>query len=471
MNTSVTNPRLLLKQALPFALALGIWFTPVPAGLTSAAWQLFAIFAAAIVAVILNAFPLLTSALLAVAAAVLSGTVDPVKAFSGFANTSVLLVVVAFLVANAVVKSGLGRRISLLVVRVFGRTTLGLGYSIFLTDALVAPAFPSNTARGGVLYPIILSLAQGGGAVPDDDKTRRLGGYLMFCGMASLSVSSALWLTATSGNPIAVSLAEPYGVKINFGSWLLAASVPVLTMILLLPFVLYKVFPPGAASTSDAPAAARAALREMGPLSRDERIVAVIFALMVTGWILAAPLKLNVTAIAFAGLGALLVTNVLTPKDISLQGDTLVTFLWLAVLFALSGQLNELGFMAYVGGNLTTLLAGIEWRTTYVVLLVLYVALHYGFVSQTAQILALFDVFLNVGVQAGVPPALMAFALLFASSYFSTITPQGGSQNVVFVGSGYLTQPELYRLGLITTVFCLIVFLLIGTPWLMLVAT
>jgi DASS family divalent anion:Na+ symporter len=146
-----------------------------------------------------------------------------------------------------------------------------------------------------------------------------------------------------------------------------------------------------------------------------------------------------------------------------------VTFLWLAVLFALSGQLNELGFMGYVGGHLTSLLAGIDWKWTYVILLVLYVALHYGFVSQTAQILALFDVFLNVGAQAGVPAALMAFALLFASSYFSTITPQGGSQNVVFVGSGYLTQPELYKRGLLTTVFCLLVFLLIGTPWVLLV--
>ena len=50
----------------------------------------------------------------------LTGTVDLAKAFAGFANSSVLLVVVAFLVANAVVKSGLGRRISLLVVSASG---------------------------------------------------------------------------------------------------------------------------------------------------------------------------------------------------------------------------------------------------------------------------------------------------------------------------------------------------------------
>jgi divalent anion:Na+ symporter, DASS family len=470
MSTAMTEFRRQLMRALPFVLALGIWFWPIPAGLTRESWHLFAIFAAAIVAVILNSFPLLTASLLAVAVAVLTRTVDPAKAFAGFANQSVLLVVVAFLVANAVVKSGLGRRISLLVVSAFGRSTLGLGYSIFVTDAMIAPAFPSNTARGGVLYPIILSLAQNSGSVPDEEKNRRMGGYLMFCGMASLSVSSALWLTATSGNPIAVSLAEPYGVKINFSSWMLAASVPVLIMIALLPLILYKMFPPGVTGTPEAPKAARESLRSMGPLTRDEWVVAVAFAFMVTGWVMAGTLKLSLAAVAFAGLGALLATDVLTLEDINLQGGTLVTFIWLAVLFALSGQLNELGFMGYVGERLTSLLGGITWPVAYVVLLVLYVLMHYMFVSQSAQILALFDVFLGVGVKTGVPAPLMAYALLFASSYFSTITPQGGSQNVIFVGSNYLTQPELYRLGLLTTVFCLLVFLATGTPWLILLA-
>src|SRR5215475_72910 len=259
MSAPTTGFRSLLKPALPFAIALGIWFTPIPVGLTKEAWHLFAIFASAIFAVILNSFPLLTASVLAVSAAVLTRTVDPGKAFAGFGNATVLLVVVAFLVANAVVKSGLGRRISLLVVSLFGRSTLGLGYSIFVTDALIAPAFPSNTARGGVLYPIILSLAQDSGSLPDQEKNRRMGGYLMFCGMASLSVSSALWLTATSGNPIAVSLAQHYGVKISFGSWMIASSIPVLAMIALLPLILYRVFPPGVTKTPEAPKAAREA--------------------------------------------------------------------------------------------------------------------------------------------------------------------------------------------------------------------
>jgi DASS family divalent anion:Na+ symporter len=452
---------------VPFAIAIGIWLIPVPAGLTAPAWHLFAVFVAAIASVLVGVFPLLTSTMLAVAAVVLTGTISPAQAFSGFANASVLLVVIAFIVAQAVVKSGLGHRISLMMVSRFGGSALGLAYSIVLTDAVIAPAFPSNTARGGVLYPVVLAVAQGAGSQQDGAASRRLGGYLMFCGMASLAVSSALWMTATSANPIGVQIARDFGLSINFGKWLVVASVPALTAILLLPLVVAKLHAPGVRATPDAPAAARKSLSEMGPLKREEKITALAFALMVAGWIFADQLKLNVTSIAFAGLGVLLMTDVLTLDDIAKQGDTLATFLWLAVLFALSGQLNELGFMSYAGQRLATEISGLSWPVTYVTLIVLYVAIHYMFVSQSSQVLALMGVFLDVGTRGGVPAPLMAFALLFASSYFSVITPQGGSQNVIFVASGYLTQRELYTLGLVMTLFFLAVFMVIGTPWIM----
>ena len=225
----MTSAAVLAKRAVPFVLAFGIWFTPVPAGLTAAAWHLFAVFIASIAAVLLGAFPLLTSTMLAVAAVVLTGTITPAQAFGGFANASVLLVVIAFLVAQAVVKSGWGQRISLFMVSHFGGSSLGLAYSIVLTDAVIAPAFPSNTARGGVLYPVVLSVAQGAGSRPEDPEGRRLGAYLMFCGMASLAVSSALWMTATSANPIGVQVAREFGLDIGFGKWLVTASVPALT--------------------------------------------------------------------------------------------------------------------------------------------------------------------------------------------------------------------------------------------------
>ena len=461
----MTKLGLNIKQAVPFAIAFGIWFCPIPAGLTAPAWHLFAVFAAAIGSVLIGAFPLLTASMLAVGAIVLTGTITPAQAYSGFANSSVLLVVVAFIVAQAVVKSGLGRRISLFMVSRFGGSSLGLAYSIVLTDAAIAPAFPSNTARGGVLFPIVLSVVTGAGSHPGDPKGRRLGGYLMFCAMASLALSSALWMTATSANPIAVQVVQKAGLDITFGKWFLASAVPSLLALALVPLIVAKIFPPGVGKTPEAPPAARRDLANMGAMSRDEWITAVTFVLMVAGWVFGAKFNLNTTSVAFMGFGVLLLANVITMDDIAKQGDTLATFLWLSILFAMSGQLNELGFMGYVGERLAAGLGGLSWTTLYVTLIVLYVLIHYLFVSQTSQVLALFGVFLDVGTRGGVPLPLMAFGLLFASSYFSVITPQGGSQNIIFAASGYLTQRELYKMGLIITLAFLAIYLLVGSPW------
>lgn len=451
------------------ALGAAIWFLPVPEGLTAPAWHLFAIFAATIASVIVGAFPILTASVLAVGISVFSGVLTPAKAYAGFANGTILLIVLAFLVARAIVKCGLGQRLGHLVVRLFGRSTLGLGYSIFLLDAVIAPAFPSDTARSGVLYPLALSLAEGGGSRPDEATRKKMGGYLMFCAMATLSLSSALWLTAMAGNPLGAEVGRSLGFKVSFTSWLVASSVPTLLLIALLPLLLYKVFPPEVKATPEAPAAARKALAAMGPLSAQEKIVAATFVIMVVLWGLAGTLKLDLTSVAFLGLGVLLGTGVLTLDDIKQQGDVLGTFIWFAILYTLSGQLNAMGFMGYLGQRLGNSLSGLPMPAAYVILVLAYVVLHYLFVSQTAHVLALFGVFLGVGAQLGVPVSVLGFALLFSTSYFSTITPQASSANVLVVGSGYLTQGELYKLGTITTAFSILVLLLVGTPWLLFV--
>ncbi len=460
----------LLARGAILTLVAGLWFAPVPGGLAPEAWHLFALFVGAIAAVVTGALPILTSSVLALAAAVLTGTLLPAKAYSGFANGTILLIVVAFLVARAVVTCGLGERLGLLAVRLFGRSTLGLGYSIFVVDAVIAPAFPSNTARSGVLYPLALSVAKAAGATPEGKERRRLGAFLMFSGIASLTLSSGLWLTAMAANPLGAEIARGHGLEISFGSWLVATSVPTLTAMALLPLFLFRVIGPEVKATPEAPRAAIAALAAKGPMSPREKIVAVTFVGMVALWGAAATLGLDSTAIAFLGLGVLLATGVLSLDEISRQGDVLATFIWFSALYTLSTQLDELGFMGFLGNRLAGRLEGFTPLAAGLLLVVAYVLLHYLFVSQTAHLLALFGVFLGVGVQLAVPVAPLAFLLLFATNFFSANTPQGSSANLLFAGSGYLTQGELYRLGALTTAFNLAVYLVVGLPWLLLVA-
>ncbi len=453
-----------------FLLLAAIWWSPPPSELTVATWRLFAIFVTAIFSVIAGALPILTASVVAIAGAVLTGLLSPDEAYAGFANGTILLIVVAFLVAGAVVKSGLSARAGYWVVSRFGRSTLGLSYSIFFLDAVIAPAFPSNTARSGVLYPLAFSLSEAAGAHPDRPVRRKVGAFLMYSGIVSLSVSSALWLTAMAANPLGTEIARRSGVEIGFGRWLLAASVPTLCAMALLPIVLFRLIGPEVRETPEAPAAARTALAGLGPLTREEKIVLIVFAGMVLLWASAATLHLDSTAIAFLGLGALLVTGAIPSQDIAHQGDVLATFIWFAVLYTLSSQLNTMGFMGFLGERLAGALSGFAAPTAGLILVAGYILLHYLFVSQTAHLLALFAVFVGVGVKLGVSAPLLAFQLLFATNYFAALAPQASSANLLFVGSGYLPQGDVYKWGLIHTMACVLIYLLIGTPWLLLVS-
>ena len=188
-------------------------------------------------------------------------SIRPADAWAGFANGTILLIVIAFLVARAVVKCGLGERIGHAVVGRFGRSTLGLGYSLFLVDAVIAPAFPSNTARSGVLYPLAASLAETAGAKRGDPVARGSAGFLMFSGIASLSLSSALWLTAMAANPLGTEIARKLRRRDrvrNVAARGLGADARGDGSCC--RSLLYKVMAPEVTSTPDAPAAARAAL-------------------------------------------------------------------------------------------------------------------------------------------------------------------------------------------------------------------
>jgi divalent anion:Na+ symporter, DASS family len=460
---------ILIARIATAILVAALWVIPPPSGLTVQAWRLFAVFAGAIFSVVVHALPILTASVFAVALSVLTGLLTAEQAYSGFGNGTILLIVIAFLVAGAVVKCGLGARGGHWIVSRFGRSTLGLSYSIFLLDAVIAPAFPSNTARSGVLYPLALSLADAAGAKPGQPGRQRVGSYLMYSGIVSLSLSSALWLTAMAANPLGTEIARGHGVEIGFATWMLAASVPTLCAIALLPLLLYRIIGPEVRTAPDAPAAAKKALAALGPLTRQEWIVLVVFVGMVLLWASAATVGLDSTAIAFLGLGVLLATDAITLDDITKQGDVLATFIWFAVLFTISSELNELGFMEFVGRRLAETLSGLAAPTAGLVLVIAYILLHYLFVSQTAHLLALFGVFLDVGIKLGVNPVGLAFHLLFATNYFSMITPQGSSANLLFAGSGYLSQGELYRLGAITTAASFVIYAVVATAWLRLV--
>lgn len=456
-----------LRVIVLVIFALSMWSITPPLSINLSTWHLFTIFITTIISILFNILPIIAAAIIALAVSILSGVIEPAKAYAGFSESFILLIVAAFLVSHAVHKSGLGKRLSLYIIRRFGHSTLGLGYSVIATDILIAPAFPSNTARSGVLYPIIYGLAHDCGSKVGDNTQRKAGSYLMITSMAGLTISSGLWLTAMAVNPIGVGIAQKMGIHITFGSWLLYAIVPTLIAFALIPWMLYRIYPPELKKTPNAPKNAASALEHMGAISRNEWITAGVFVSMLTLWALSGVFPIDKAAVAFGGLGILMATKVFGIEDFRSQGEALSTLIWFAILFGLSTQLAEQGFMNAIAEHFTQYLKGFSWGVVYVLLIAVYVLIHYLFVSQSAHLLALFGIFLSVGIQAGVPGELMAMMLLFATNFNATLTPQGSSCNAIYLSSGYISARDIYIYGGAVTLLTFCIFILIGTPWIL----
>jgi len=456
-----------IKRIITLVFGIIIWHLPIPWDITPDAWHLFAIFITAIIGVLLEALSIFTASVIALVAVVLLRVLPPEKAFSGFSESFILLILAAFLVAKGVIKSGLGRRIAFLLIQRFGKSTLNLGYCLVVTDTILGPSIPSNTARSGIMYPITHALSLDTGSLPTPEGRKRTGTYLMMTYIAGQTISSALWLTGMAANPVGVGIAAEFGVNMNFGNWVFVASVPCIIALIAIPFILYKLFPPENKYTPEAPEMARKGLLEMGPMSMQEWIMGSTFFGMILLWAFSPVLNINLAIVAFLGLSILILAKVYTIEDIRHGGgDALETYIWFAILYMISTALNEMGFMKILGAQLATYLSGYHWITVYILLTVLYIVIHYLFVSQTAHLLALYAVFLQVAVNAEVPAALMAFMLSFATNLFAAITPQASSSNILFVGSGFLPSKDIYKQGVVITVLNTVIFLL-ATPWIM----
>ena len=242
----------------------------MPAGLDAKSWSLLIVFLAALAGLITQPAPMGVLFLTAISVAVLAGVLTPAQALAGYSNNILWLIVIAFMFARAFVKTGLGRRIALLIIRRIGTSSLRLGYSLSLTDLILAPVTASNTARtGAIVFPIAVSLSREFGSNPGPTASR-IGSYLLFTAYQANLVTSALFLTAMASNPLAAEFANQIaGVNISWSGWLAASSLPGTLSFLAIPYVIHKLLPPTLKQTPEAPRIRCVGIGETGPAQRE----------------------------------------------------------------------------------------------------------------------------------------------------------------------------------------------------------
>jgi len=447
-------------------VGLAIWYFPVPAGVKKEAWQLLAIFVATIVGLILTPLPMGAVVVIGVVMTTLTDVLKIGPALSGFANNTVWLIVTAFLVARGFIITGLGRRIAYMFIRAFGKKTLGLAYAIVASDLVIAPATPSNTARaGGILYPIIRSLCSTFGSEPGDS-ARKIGAFLMKLEYQATVITSAMFMTSMASNPLAVELAKKTAnVNLSWGTWALAASVPGLLSLIIVPYLLYKMYPPEIKETPQAAEMAHQELEKMGSMKRDEKVMLWVFLLILTLWVTAEWTNLDATIVAFVGVSIMLITGVIHWNDVLAEKGAWDALIWFGGLVMMASQLNSLGFMKWFATTVGSSLAGWTWLSALIVLMLVYFYSHYGFASTTAHVTAMFPAFLSVAVAVHVPPYLAALTLSFFSALNAGITHYGTGPAPIYFNAGYTDLKTWWKLGLIISFVNIAIWMGVGFPW------
>ena len=468
------------KALLPLAVGLAIWLIPTPQGLQPYAWHYFSLFVAVITALILEPIPAAAAGLIGVTLAAALNLVpakpdaaptaaDAVRwALSGFSNGTVWLIFVAFMFAMGYEKTGLGKRIALLLIKTLGKSTLGLGYAVALADLALAPFTPSNTARsGGVIFPIIKNIPPLYGSTPESG-ARKIGGYLMWTALATTCVTSTMFLTALAPTLLALSILDKT-TKITFGwtEWFTALAPACVLLFLAVPYLTYIIYPPEIKRSEDAPRWAGEELAKMGPITRQELTMAGLAVFALTMWIFAGKI-FDATTVALMALSLMILTRIVSWEDITAHKTAWNVLCWFGTLVALADGLGKVGFLSWFASLAASAMAGFSTTALVVGLVLLFFFVHYMFASLTAHTTALMPVFLATAMSIpGIPLRTLAILLCATLGLMGILTPYATGPSPVYYGCGYITRKEFWTLGFIFGLIFIAALVGINLPYLL----
>lgn len=453
-----------------FSIGIMLWFTPAPEPLTHQAWHCLHIFILMITGIILCPIPVSLIALLGSLTAIITHTLTFNEIFSEFSSKIIWIIVFAFFIARAFIKTGLGHRLAYYFIKKLGHNIVGLSYGLLLTECMLAPMIPSVAARsGGVVFPItqsiIASYGEGENATPLQIKTT--GAYLMNVCCHGSILCSALFLTSMAGNPLAAEFASRMGIQISWTTWFIGAFAPGFSCLALLPWLLRLLSPPGIVRSTRGPQLAAQELVKMGPLSVPEIKMIIALSILIIGWVGESFIGIDSTSVAILGVIGLILSEVITWNDVISEKNAWDTLLWFAILLAFSTQLSRLGIMSWITSSIAHLVSGIANPILLGFLLcTLYFYIHYFFASLTSHITVFYALFLHLMVQASLPPLGSALILGYLSNLFGGLTHYGSSASPIFYGSGYQTIAQWWRVGFIISTFNFILWLTISSLWL-----
>ncbi|MDG2959690.1 DASS family sodium-coupled anion symporter [Bisgaard Taxon 10/6] len=456
----------ILAALIPIMLAVIIWFIPIPEGLAPKAWHMFAIFAATIVAILTQPLPSGAVMLIALCVSIFTGTLTDKQALSGFASGTVWLIFCAYILSLGFVTSGLGKRIAYKMLSLFGGSSLGIAYSLGVSDLIMAPAMPSVTARsGGIIFPIAKSINDVLGSYPGESG-KKIGDFLIMVCYQFTPITGAMFLTGMAANPLVGDLAKKnFGLDITWTGWFVAAVVPMLICFVIMPLLAYKILNPSLKRTPEAKVMGKRSYAELGPMTVAEKKVFGGFFLALAGWGTSLITGFSATSVGLALAAYLFATNAVSWKDLLKDHAAWDTVIWFGAIIALAGGLSELGFIKWMTAILGNAMQGVGAIETFVVLGLLYIYLHYLFATATGHVAALYAPFVATAIAVGAPPMMVAICFGIFSNLMWSTTEYGGGPGPIYFAQGYFDRLRFYKINFVLVSVNVLIVFTIGLAW------
>ncbi len=467
MSKEVTNRYGKLLICVLAGIVLWFGLEQLDIGIPLIGGHVFAVFFAVILGFILKPFPMGVIVVLGLVTLSVSGAVTMKESLHGYGDSTVWLVVSAFLIADGVINTGVGRRVALTLIKWFGGTVLGLAYAICGAELILGPVIPSNTARGGgVLAPIVNSVSHALNSFPNE-QPNRLGRYLSLVGAHANLITAAMFLTGMAANPlVSKAVFEITGVSFGWGKWALGGLVPGLIGLALLPLYIFKLAKPEIEETKMAQNEARTELKEMGlQLKKEEWVMIGVLVMLVALWSTKAWHGMGTSLVAWIGVCIMLLTRVQSWKQMISNERAWDALMWLGGLLTMANMLKTYGFIDWFVSNVSDQTSGVTGIYIVIVLGIIYFFSMYFFSMLTAHISAMGAAFLAVVFAVTGQPLLGAAIIAYFSCLSGCLTNYSTGPVIIYFGLGYVSTGKWYSTGFFMGLFHITIWFGLGLIW------
>lgn len=456
------------KWGIPLALAAAflVWLMPTPEGLSPQGHKALVVFAGIFMLYLTEALSLPVTSLLIVPVCALWALATPGKVLAPFASTSVFLLIGAFILAVAMVKTRLAERITYHIMAIIGSRARNLTIGVVIANVVLAFLVPSSTARTAILLPVCVAII---GLYGVEGRTRFSVNLLLTLAFTNATISAGI-LTATVPNPVTVAfIVKAGGPSISYMEWFKFGFPPAVLMTVMTWAYIQIMYKPEQKEIPGGTAHVTESLAKIGAITSAEKRTLLVFLFVVLLWVTGSWTKIDSTIACLLGAVMLMLPKfgVITWKEAE-KGISWQIAILTGGGMALGGVLTDTGAAKWIANAIfqTLGLGGLSVVMTLVVVLIIIQYMHLFFAGTTVMLTALMPIVLGIAESANLPPALLGMPVGMIIGGYPLLMFYNTLPNIMAYDTGKIMVTDFPKVGFVVCgVACVVYAICAGTYW------